>query len=98
MGSVAVVALGRLGIAQPRNLAVVSVKIGVRLLLMAAAAGGHDGLLEAVRVRAADLVRGVAVAADRQFLVRLRDRAGVNAVIELLLDSVVAVAAGVGHV
>ncbi len=96
--AVAVIALRGLGIAQLGNLAVIGVEVGFGNLLVAAAAGVHDVELELVLVGAANGVRGVAVVANRQGLVRLGHRGGMDALHELLLDAVVASAARRRHV
>src|SRR5574341_2401867 len=98
VSAVAVVALGRLGVAELAHLAVVGVEVGLRDLDVAAAALLHDVQLEAIGVGARDRVRAVAVVADRQLLVGLALERMVDALLELLLDPVVATAAGLRHV
>ena len=71
VGAVAVVALGRLRVAELADLAVVGVEVGLRDLAVAAAALLHDVELESVGVRPLDGVRAVAVVADRELLVGL---------------------------
>ena len=98
VGAVAVVALGRLGVAELADLAVVGVEVGLGDLAVAPAALLHDVELEAVGVGPPDGVRAVAVVADRQLLVGLPQHLVVDASLELLLDAVVAPAAGLRHV
>src|ERR1035438_1334147 len=98
MRTMAVIALGGVGISQARDLAVIRLEIGLANLSVAATARVHDIELETSLIGAADGVSGVAVAADRKWLVGFRDRSRVHALHELLLDSVVADSAGGGHV
>src|SRR3990170_2300713 len=98
VGAVAVVALGRLRVAELAHLAVVGVEVRLRDLAVAAAALLHDLELETFGVGARDRVRGVAVVADRQLLVGLALERVVDALLELLLDPVVAAAARLRHV
>ena len=85
--TVAVVALRRLGVAEARDLAVIGLEVRLGDRLVAAAALAHDAELEALRVGAADGVRGVAVIAHRQLLVGLCDARRVHAALELLVDA-----------
>ena len=64
MAAMAVVALGRVGMAQGVDLAVVGVFIGLVIFLMTTAALRGNGQFDGVRRGVADAVRGVAVGAD----------------------------------
>ena len=92
--AMAVVALGGGGEAELRHLAVERLEVALRDVLVTAAALVEDGELEALAVRARDLVRGVAVGAMRQRLVAFVDQRRVDARSELLVDAVVTLRAG----
>ena len=79
-------------------LAVIGVEVRLGDLLVADAALRHDRQLEPFRVSPADRVGRMAVIAHGEPLVRLPLLRHVDAAVELLLDPVVAAAAGVRHV
>ncbi len=92
MGPVAVVALGRRGVAQPGHLPVEGVEKGLSFVGVAAPALIHHQEAEIGPVGAADGVRRVAVLARRQLPIRINRAVPrpVDAGLELLLDAVVA--------
>ena len=86
--SMAIVALGGLGVSELRDLPMISIKVCLRDRFMALAALSHDSELEAFIVRAGNCVRAVAVVADRKRIFGLSDVAGVDTVFELILNPV----------
>jgi len=98
MSSVTVVALGSFYITQLGDLAVVGLEVGLGDVLMATTALLHDVEAEIRDVGPLDAVRGVAVVAHRQGLVRLGYRCRMDTGVEGLVDPLVAAAAGRGHI
>src|SRR5208282_1775927 len=96
--SMAVITLCRFRVPELRNLPMIRIKIGLGDLLVAASAGSHHGQPETVLIRAVDGMGGVAIVANRKWLAVPAHALGMDAVLELLLDAMVAPAAGVGHV
>ena len=98
VSSVAVITLCRFRVPQPRNFPMIGIKIGFGDLRMAASAGVHDVQSEAGFIGAPDGVGSVAVVANGKLLGGSTHLLGMNAVLELLLDAVMAPAAGGRHV
>src|SRR5271165_2607596 len=94
----AVIALGRLRVSETRDLAVIGFKIGRGNLLVAASAGAHYVQPEGILIGAMDGMSGVAIVADRKRLAVSAHLLGMDAVFELLLDTVVTLAASRRHV
>ena len=76
----------------------IGLKIGLGNLFVTASACGHHIQAERVLVRAVNGMSGVAIIADWKRLAVSADLLGMDAVLELLLDAVMALAARVGHV
>ena len=98
VSSVAVVTLRSFGVTQAGYFAVIRVEICFRDLAVTAAATIHDFEFERLLIGTRDLMCRVAIAANRKRLIRLCHAGGVHALIELLLDSVVALSAGIRQV
>ena len=94
MGPVTVIAFCRLGVAKPRDLAVVRVEIGFSDLLVAPPALVHNVEPKASLIGATNGMSSVTVAADGQLFAGFGHLPGVNAVVELLFNTVVALPAG----
>src|SRR5208283_24106 len=98
VSSMAVVALCRFRVPQSRNLPMIGIKISFGDLRVAASARVHDVQPEAGFIGAPNGVRGVAVAANRKFLGGSAYPLGMNAVLKLLFDAVMAPAACGRHI
>src|ERR1017187_4021495 len=98
MGSMAVIALGRFGVPELRDLPVIGFKIGLGNLLVAASACSHHVQPEAVLIGAVNGMSGMAIIAHWKWLAEAAHALGMDAVLELVLDAVVAPAARVRHV
>jgi len=96
--AVAVKTLGGTGVTEARDFAMVGLEISLSNFGVAFSALIHDFELETGFIGAANLVRAMAVAANRQGLVSPCDGSRVYALDELLLDAVVAGAAGRGNI
>src|SRR5208282_3018549 len=98
VSAMAVIALGRLRVPQLRDLAVIGIKIGLGDLVVAASARAHHVQPEAVLIRAMNGMSGVAIVANRERLAVSAHSLGMDAVLKLLLDAVMAQATRVRHV
>src|SRR5208282_974455 len=96
--SMAVVALCRFRVPELRDLPVIGIKIGLGNLLVAASTCRHHGQPETVLIGTVDGMSGVAIVANRKRLAIPAHTLGMDAVLELLLDAVVAPAARVRHI
>src|SRR5208282_5875690 len=96
--SVAVIALGRFRVPQPRDFSVIGFKISLGNPLVAAPALAHHVQPESVLVGAMDGMSRVAIVANRQFLAGRVHALGMDAVLELFLDAVVTLAARSWHI
>src|SRR5450755_610935 len=94
----AVIALGRFGVPELRDLPVIGFKIGLGNLLVAAPACSHHVQPETVLIGAVDGMSGMAIIANWKWLAEAAHALGMDAVLELVLDAVVAPAARVRHV
>ncbi len=98
MGSVAIITFGRGSVAKLRNFAVKRLEICVSDLHMTSPALVDDIEFEPFLVGSADGVRGMAVVAHGQWLFRLLLACKVNALNELLIDTVMAVGTGLCNI
>src|SRR6266702_1723049 len=93
-----VVALGRLGVSQLRDLSVISLEVALRHIFVTAATTAHDLQPEDVAIRSNNGMRGVTIATDRQLLVCLRHRRRVHAVRKLHLYPAMALTTGAAQI
>src|SRR5271157_475937 len=98
VSAMAVIALCRFRVPKFRDLPVIGLKIGLGNLLVAASACSHHVQPEAVLIRAVDGMSGMAIVAHGKWLAEPAHSLGMDAVLELLLDAVVAPAARVRNV
>ncbi len=98
MCSMAIVAFGRFRVTELRNFAVEGLEICVSDLHMTSPALVDDIKLEPFLVGSADCVRGMAIVTHGKWLFRLLLACKVNALNELLVDTVMAVRTGLCNI